>query len=159
MGARIKRVICMGTSGFIPRWLLGGASGPAVWTAVLFGAETQVHALSQDGQVWMERWMENPEEQFCNIYLTKCNIYITIGLTYEGSQHVKEIEFENALRLARVEKDLSQQDLGDLVGVTRQTIGLIEAGKYNPTLKLCLLLTQVLDKSLDELFWVKRSEA
>jgi putative transcriptional regulator len=71
---------------------------------------------------------------------------------------VKAIEFENALRLARVEKNLSQQELGDLVGVTRQTIGLIEAGKYNPTLKLCLLLTQVLDKSLEELFWVKRSE-
>ena len=69
---------------------------------------------------------------------------------------MKDIEFENNLRLARAEKQLNQQALADLVGVTRQTIGLIEAGKYNPTLKLCLLLMQALDKSLDELFWIKK---
>jgi putative transcriptional regulator len=39
--------------------------------------------------------------------------------------------------------------------VTRQTIGLIEAGKYNPTLKLCLMISRVTGKSLDDLFWVK----
>jgi putative transcriptional regulator len=68
---------------------------------------------------------------------------------------MKDVKFENNLRLARVEKNLSQQELAKIIDVTRQTIGLIEAGKYNPTLKLCLLLTQVLDKSLDELFWIK----
>jgi putative transcriptional regulator len=39
--------------------------------------------------------------------------------------------------------------------VTRQTIILIEAGKYNPTLKLCLLIKKVTGKRLDELFWIK----
>ena len=41
------------------------------------------------------------------------------------------------LKLARVERDLTQGDLAEAVGVTRQTIGLIEAGKYNPSLSLC----------------------
>ena len=44
------------------------------------------------------------------------------------------------MKLARVERDLSQAQLAELVGVTRQTIGLIEAGDYNPTLKLCLAI-------------------
>ena len=57
------------------------------------------------------------------------------------------------LKLARVEKDLSQQDLADKVEVTRQTIGLIEKGKYNPTLKLCLRIARALDRTLDQLFW------
>lgn len=68
---------------------------------------------------------------------------------------MKEIEIGNQLRLARVEKDLTQQELADSVGVTRQTIGLIEAGKYNPTLKLCLMLARVTGKTLDELFWME----
>lgn len=38
--------------------------------------------------------------------------------------------------------------------MTRQTIGLIEAGKYNPSLKLCLAISKVLGKGLDELFWI-----
>jgi putative transcriptional regulator len=66
-----------------------------------------------------------------------------------------EIGIENDLKLARVAKDLTQQQLAEMVGVTRQTIGLIEAGKYNPTIRLCLLLAQATDKSLDELFWIK----
>ena len=57
------------------------------------------------------------------------------------------------LRLARVEKSLTQQDLADLVDVTRQTIGLIEKGGYNPTLNLCIRIAKALDKTLDELFW------
>ena len=68
---------------------------------------------------------------------------------------MKDIEIGNRLRLARVEQDLTQQELADLVGVTRQTIGLIEAAKYNPTLKLCLMLARVTEKTLDELFWMK----
>ncbi|MBQ8734243.1 MAG: helix-turn-helix transcriptional regulator, partial [Anaerotignum sp.] len=39
------------------------------------------------------------------------------------------------------------------IGVTRQTIGMIEAGKYNPTLNLCIAICKALDKTLDELFW------
>ena len=57
------------------------------------------------------------------------------------------------LKLARVEKGLSQEDLAQRVGVTRQTIGLIEKGKYNPSLNLCINLALVLDKTLNDLFW------
>ncbi len=56
--------------------------------------------------------------------------------------------------MARVEHDLSQQELAKKVGVSRQTIGLIELGKYNPTLQLCLSICWALNKSLDELFWM-----
>lgn len=57
------------------------------------------------------------------------------------------------IKLARVEKGLSQQELADLVEASRQTIGLIEKGKYNPTLNLCIRIAKVLDKTLNELFW------
>ncbi|MYL64432.1 helix-turn-helix domain-containing protein [Bacillus hwajinpoensis] len=58
------------------------------------------------------------------------------------------------LKMARVEHDLSQQELAKKVGVSRQTIGLIELGKYNPSLQLCLSICWALNKSLDELFWM-----
>lgn len=57
------------------------------------------------------------------------------------------------MKLARIEKDLSQAQLAEAVGVTRQTIGMIEAGGYNPTLKLCIAICCALDKTLDDLFW------
>ena len=57
-----------------------------------------------------------------------------------------------ALKLARVQKDLTQKDLAEIVGVSRQTINAIEKGEYNPTIKLCRKLCRVLGKSLDELF-------
>lgn len=57
------------------------------------------------------------------------------------------------LKAARAGKDLSQQALAELVGVSRQTINAIEKGDYNPTIKLCLAICKVLDKTLDELFW------
>lgn len=62
------------------------------------------------------------------------------------------------LKMARIEKDLSQEDLANLVGVTRQTIGLIEAGKYNPSLKLCIAICKALDKTLNDLFWEEDEE-
>jgi putative transcriptional regulator len=68
---------------------------------------------------------------------------------------MEEVDIENRVKFARVEKNLTQEQLADLVGVTRQTIILIEAGKYNPTLKLCLMIKKVTGKSLDELFWIK----
>ena len=67
---------------------------------------------------------------------------------------MEDIEIENRVKLARVEKNLTQEQMAELVGVTRQTIGLIEAGKYNPTLKLCLALAKVTGKRLDDLFWI-----
>ena len=57
------------------------------------------------------------------------------------------------LKAARAGKDLSQQQLADAVGVSRQTINAIEKGDYNPTIKLCLAICRVLGKTLDELFW------
>ncbi|MBD1379781.1 helix-turn-helix transcriptional regulator [Metabacillus arenae] len=57
------------------------------------------------------------------------------------------------LKVARVEKDLSQEQLANKVGVSRQTIGLIELGKYNPSLSLCVAICQALDKTLNDLFW------
>lgn len=57
------------------------------------------------------------------------------------------------LKIARIEKSLSQQDLADLVGATRQTIGLIEKGKYNPSLKLCIKIAKAVDRTLNDLFW------
>ena len=57
------------------------------------------------------------------------------------------------LKAARAAKDLSQQELADLVGVSRQTVNAIEKGDYNPTIRLCLAICHALDKTLDELFW------
>lgn len=57
------------------------------------------------------------------------------------------------LKMARVERDLSQEQLAQRVGVTRQTIGMIEAGKYNPSLNLCIAICKALDRTLNDLFW------
>jgi putative transcriptional regulator len=57
------------------------------------------------------------------------------------------------LKLARTESNLSQQELADKVKATRQTIGLIEKGKYNPSLNLCIKIAKALNKTLDQLFW------
>ena len=62
------------------------------------------------------------------------------------------------MKIARIEKDLSQEQLAELVGVTRQTIGMIESGKFNPSLQLCLSICSALGKTLDELFWEEESE-
>ncbi|MHC5248431.1 helix-turn-helix transcriptional regulator [Enterococcus sp. LJL90] len=66
-----------------------------------------------------------------------------------GVEGVKNIK----MKVARIERDMSQEELASAVGVTRQTIGLIEGGKYNPTLKLCITICKVLDKTLNDLFW------
>ena len=57
------------------------------------------------------------------------------------------------LKSARDALDLSQQDLAEKVGVSRQTINAIEKGDYNPTINLCRAICKVLGKTLDELFW------
>ena len=56
------------------------------------------------------------------------------------------------LKSARAALDMSQQQLADAVGVSRQTINAIEKGDYNPTIKLCLAICRALGKTLDELF-------
>ena len=57
------------------------------------------------------------------------------------------------LKIARMEKNLSQIQLAKMTGVTRQTIGMMEAGDFNPSLKLCIAICRALDKTLDQLFW------
>ncbi len=57
------------------------------------------------------------------------------------------------MKIARMERDMKQEDLAKAVGVTRQTIGLIEAGDYNPTLNLCIAICKALNKTLNDLFW------
>lgn len=57
------------------------------------------------------------------------------------------------MKIARTEADLSQEELSEIVGVTRQTISLIEKGTYNPSLKLCIAICKALNKKLDDLFW------
>ena len=57
------------------------------------------------------------------------------------------------LKSARTAKNLSQQQLADIVGVYRQTVNAIENGDYNPTINLCIAICKALDKTLDDLFW------
>ena len=57
------------------------------------------------------------------------------------------------MKAARAAMDISQQQLADAVGVSRQTINAIEKGDYNPTIKLCIAICKVLGRTLDDLFW------
>lgn len=59
----------------------------------------------------------------------------------------------NRMKIARMEKGLTQSELASKIGVTRQTVGLIEKGDYNPTLQLCIAIAKELDKTLNDLFW------
>ena len=57
------------------------------------------------------------------------------------------------MREARQQKGISQTELAKLIGVSRQTVNMIENGDYNPTIALCLKLFKELDKTLNDLFW------
>ena len=57
------------------------------------------------------------------------------------------------MRIARIQCDMNQEDLANAIGVTRQTIGLIEAGNYNPSLNLCIAICRALGTTLNDLFW------
>lgn len=57
------------------------------------------------------------------------------------------------MREARQQKEISQTELAKLIGVSRQTINMIENGDYNPTIALCLKICKALDKTLNDLFW------
>lgn len=65
---------------------------------------------------------------------------------------------KNQVKIARVKVGLTQQQLADQVGITRQTISLIEKGNYNPSLKLCLQICYAVNSQLDELFWIDKEE-
>ncbi|ANX11365.1 transcriptional regulator [Fictibacillus arsenicus] len=63
---------------------------------------------------------------------------------------------KNKVKIVRIEKEnLTQGDFAKLVGVTRQTMNLIEAQKYNPTIRVCLLISKYLETPVDELFWIE----
>jgi putative transcriptional regulator len=62
------------------------------------------------------------------------------------------MEIKNNIRKYRLLKDMTQSELAEKANVTRQTIGLIEGGGYNPTINLCLKISQVLNVTLDDLF-------
>ena len=62
------------------------------------------------------------------------------------------------MKIARMELDMNQEALAKAVGVTRQTIGMIESGNYNPTLNLCIAICDALGKTLNDLFWIPQAE-
>lgn len=64
-----------------------------------------------------------------------------------------ELVLKNRLKEIRKEKDLSQKNLADMVGVSRNTISSIETGQFNPTAKLALILCIALDKKFEEIFY------
>ncbi len=63
---------------------------------------------------------------------------------------------QNKVKEYRIKADMRQKELANSVGVTRQTLSLIEKGKYNPSLKLCLNICRCLNRTLDEIFWVQK---
>ncbi|RNC62742.1 MAG: hypothetical protein AWM53_02083 [Candidatus Dichloromethanomonas elyunquensis] len=67
------------------------------------------------------------------------------------------IQLKNRLKVARAEKNLSQEQLAILAGVTRQTISSIETGQYCPTAKLALILSKVLNKQFENLFYFEEA--
>lgn len=60
---------------------------------------------------------------------------------------------KNNVKIMRLKMSMTQEQLARRVGVTRQTIGLIEKGEYNPSLQLCVAIAKELNKTLDDLFW------
>lgn len=71
----------------------------------------------------------------------------------KGAEHFVNEEKNLRMRGVRTRLGLSQTDLAERVGATRQTIGLIEAGRYNPSLKLCTAICKTLGVTLNDLFW------
>ena len=65
----------------------------------------------------------------------------------------EELILKNRLKEARSEQGLSQSQLAEMVGVSRNTISSIETGQFNPTSKLALVLCITLDKKFEELFY------
>ena len=72
----------------------------------------------------------------------------------EQTAQTEETAMRNLkMKFRRIEREMSQSELAEKTGVTRQTIGLIEAGEFNPSLKLCIAICKALDVTLNDLFW------
>lgn len=67
----------------------------------------------------------------------------------------ENVILRNKLKLARAEKNLSQEEVAKMVGVSRQTIIAIESGAFNPSAKLACLLCVALDKKFEEIFFLE----
>ncbi len=71
----------------------------------------------------------------------------------ESFSNKNTLILKNRLKLARIENNLTQDELANLTGVTRQTIGAIESSKFNPTAKLALIFCIILEKKFEEIFY------
>ncbi len=69
-----------------------------------------------------------------------------------------KVILKNRLKVARAELNISQEQLANLAGVSRQTISSIETGQYCPTAKLALILSKCLNKKFDELFYIEEED-
>lgn len=65
----------------------------------------------------------------------------------------KELVLKNNLKEIRKEKNISQQELADMVGVSRNTISSLETGQYQPTAKLAYVIAIALDKKFEDVFY------
>jgi putative transcriptional regulator len=65
------------------------------------------------------------------------------------------IEIENNVRHFRKTRGMSQQELGEKAGISRQSILAIEKKRFMPTIKTAILLAEAMHCSVDELFWIK----
>jgi putative transcriptional regulator len=87
---------------------------------------------------------------------------ITLGRWYNlphgGVTLDDTIKMKNRLKVARAELNISQEQLANLAGVSRQTIGSIETGQYCPTAKLALILAKCLHKTFEELFYIEEED-
>ncbi|MGN2338756.1 helix-turn-helix transcriptional regulator [Clostridium cagae] len=62
------------------------------------------------------------------------------------------------IKVARAQLDMTQKQLAEKVGISRQTMNAIEQGDYNPTIKLCRAICRALEKRLDDLFWEEEND-
>ncbi|HET6785040.1 MAG TPA: helix-turn-helix transcriptional regulator [Erysipelotrichaceae bacterium] len=69
-----------------------------------------------------------------------------------------KVILKNRLKVARAELNISQEQLANLAGVSRQTISSIETGQYCPTAKLAIILSKCLNKKFDELFYIEEED-
>lgn len=86
------------------------------------------------------------------MFIMQFIIDIAEGILYTDNRRGEDMK-NKRMKIARLERDMKQEDLARAVGVTRQTIGLIESGNYNPTLNLCIAICKALGKTLNDLFW------
>jgi len=90
----------------------------------------------------------------------QCILYILSVIVYigYGDAQMSTVVLQNRVRVARAEKQMSQEELAVGAGVTRQTIGAIEKSQYVPSTKLALLLARCLGKSVEEIFYLEEAD-